>query len=310
MSTAKHLHRYPSIYAMGHGALVNLFTGPVVVQEKIDGSQFSFGVVGGELQVRSKGCTIVLESVPQMFQSAVNTVLQIQLKLKDGWVYRGEVLNKPKHNTLNYDRVPTGNIIIFDINTNLETYLSPKEVQSEANALGLETVPYFYMGIVTSHDQLKDFMKLTSCLGGPTIEGYVVKNYLQFTRDGKAVMGKYVGEQFKEMHKKEWKKTSPSKLDVLENLKLELTTEARWEKAVQHLRDSNLLKNEPADIGPLLKEMITDTHNECEDYIKQQLFKWAWPHISRSLGRGFPQWYKNKLLETQVFDGTGKDMPC
>jgi ATP-dependent RNA circularization protein (DNA/RNA ligase family) len=35
---------YPSIYALGHRAIRELFDGPVVVEEKIDGSQFSFGV--------------------------------------------------------------------------------------------------------------------------------------------------------------------------------------------------------------------------------------------------------------------------
>lgn len=34
-------HSYPSIYALGHRAIVDLLKGPVFIEEKIDGSQFS-----------------------------------------------------------------------------------------------------------------------------------------------------------------------------------------------------------------------------------------------------------------------------
>ena len=37
-------HSYPSIFALGHRALAELFLDPVVVEEKVDGSQFSFGL--------------------------------------------------------------------------------------------------------------------------------------------------------------------------------------------------------------------------------------------------------------------------
>jgi hypothetical protein len=36
-------HSYSSIYALGHKALAELFMEPVLIEEKVDGSQFSFG---------------------------------------------------------------------------------------------------------------------------------------------------------------------------------------------------------------------------------------------------------------------------
>ena len=52
-------HSYPSIYNLGHAAVANLLAVPHQVQEKVDGSQFSFGrfVEDGKvrLRVRSKG---------------------------------------------------------------------------------------------------------------------------------------------------------------------------------------------------------------------------------------------------------------
>jgi hypothetical protein len=37
-------HSYPKLYAMGHRAIADLLLDDVIVQEKVDGSQFSFGL--------------------------------------------------------------------------------------------------------------------------------------------------------------------------------------------------------------------------------------------------------------------------
>ena len=108
-------HSYPSIYALGHAAVAELLLDPVVAEEKIDGSQYSFGRFSGALKVRSKGKQMIVESPEKIFRKAVEYVAT--LDLRDGWTYRGEVLDKPKHNALAYDRVPKGNVILFDINT-------------------------------------------------------------------------------------------------------------------------------------------------------------------------------------------------
>ena len=38
------IHSYPSIYALGHKAVADIFNEPVLVEEKVDGSQFGFGI--------------------------------------------------------------------------------------------------------------------------------------------------------------------------------------------------------------------------------------------------------------------------
>ena len=35
---------YPKIYSLGHAAILDLLDGRVIVEEKVDGSQFSFGL--------------------------------------------------------------------------------------------------------------------------------------------------------------------------------------------------------------------------------------------------------------------------
>ncbi len=37
-------HSYPKIYGLGHKAITELLSDNVMVEEKIDGSQFSFGI--------------------------------------------------------------------------------------------------------------------------------------------------------------------------------------------------------------------------------------------------------------------------
>ena len=98
------LASYSKIWNLGHRELFDLCSHPVVIQEKIDGSQFTFGLIDGELQFRSKNQAINPDA-PGMFELGVKAVLERQLSiLEEGLLYRGEFLSKPKHNTLKYER--------------------------------------------------------------------------------------------------------------------------------------------------------------------------------------------------------------
>ena len=299
------LHSYPSIFNFGHKMVAGLLEGPVYVQEKVDGSQFSFGLDGeGNVVTRSKGAEVFLETADKLFKSAVTYVHSIKDKLTPGYTYRGEVLYKPKHNTLAYDRVPKNNVVLFDINNGDESYLPYSNVIVEAERLDLEVVPLLYAGMVRSADELREFLKTQSFLGGQSIEGVVIKpiGYGLFGLDKKALMGKYVSEAFKEIHHGEWKKNNPTQSDVLEKVGLIYKTPARWNKAIQHLREAGQIEDSPRDIGKILAEIQKDTLKECENEIKEELFKAAWPKIGRILTSGFPEWYKNELLNKQ-FEG-------
>jgi hypothetical protein len=116
------------------------------------------------------------------------------------------------------------------------------------------------------------------------------------------MMGKFVSEKFKEVHNKEWKNSNPNKGDVIAQIIETYTSEARWNKAIQHLKEAGALDGSPKDIGALMKEVSEDVRIECNDEIKEKLFKWAWPNIQRALTGGLPQWYKEKLL-VQQFEG-------
>lgn len=293
-------HSYPSIYALGHRYLDNLFDGPVVIEEKVDGSQFSFGMFGGELRVKSKGKQMTPDAPDKMFVKGVSTAIRLfdEGLLRDGWTYRAEYLQSPKHNTLAYDRTPVDYLILFDVNIGHEKYLLRTDKEAEAQRLGLEVVPVYKVD-VTSTDTLLKLLDNISCLGGTRVEGFVVKNYTQFGIDKKILIGKYVSEVFKEKHGVEWRKSNPTYGDILQTLGANYLSEARWRKAVQHLRETGELEESPRDIGKLIKEIPSDIRKECEDEIKEQLFRWAWPSISRQVTRGFPEWWKRELLVNQ-----------
>lgn len=293
-------HSYPSIFALGHRALAELFDGPVLVEEKVDGSQFSFGLFEDGYRARSKGKQLILDAPEKMFATAVEHIQT--LPLREGWTYRAEWLAKPKHNTLAYERAPTNGLIVFDINDGHESYLPWEAKAEEAARIGLEAVPVMHHGEVTDIDMFRAMLDRTSCLGGQLIEGVVLKNYAKFGPDKKALLGKFVSERFKEKHKVEWRASNPTRKDVIALLGLAYKNEARWEKAVQHLREAGALEDSPRDIGALMKEVPADIKKECVDEIKDKLFEWAWPQIQRQVSNGLPEWYKGKLLEKQ-FEG-------
>lgn len=286
------LNSYPSIYALGHRAIADILHGSLVIEEKIDGSQFSMGRdFTGNLFCRSKGKEIVIDAPEKMFAKAVETAASLPLAC--GYTYRCEYLQSPKHNTLAYSRVPRRHLIVFDICTGLETYLSPTQKRIECNRIGLEYVPCFYDGAAEQFSgNVQTWMDCESVLGGVKIEGVVIKNYGLFTPDKKIAIAKVVSEAFKEKHQSEWRKSNPTQSDVVQFLIAQLRTEARWKKAVQHLREAGQLVRAPQDIGPLIKELQADTEREEGEDVRDALFKHFWPQISRGLVHGFPEFYK------------------
>jgi hypothetical protein len=114
---------------------------------------------------------------------------------------------------------------------------------------------------------------------------------------GKTLMAKYVSEAFREVHRK--KKYNSSRKDVIQNLVEHYRTDARWQKAVQHIRDEGKLEDSPTDIGSLIKEVCVDVHEECKDEIQEILFKHFWKQIARGITAGLPEWYKETLIEKQ-----------
>lgn len=319
-------HSYPSIFNLGHRAVRDLLNFPHVVEEKVDGSQFSFGLFPitaedyeaktfyGEpipvpgfglcsLRVRSKGAQMNPDAPEKMFTKAVASVKERLHLLHVGWTYRCEYLAKPQHNTLAYDRVPNGHLIGFDVSTGDSEWLDPHAKRQEFERIGLECVPVLGVS-VSGLETLRSIIDTTtSVLGGQLIEGIVIKPSVElYGPDKKTLMGKFVSERFREAHKQAWKETSPQSGDILDKLIKTYKVEGRWMKAAQHLREAGLLEDSPRDIPKLMIEVQKDTGKEEKEEIQKLLWKWAGPHIMRGIVKGLPEWWKNELLKKQ-FEG-------
>ena len=299
-------HNFPKVYNLGHRYLDRLFDGEVYVEEKIDGSQFNFGIFTDEnadeflstpiVQCKSKGANLVIEAPEAMFKGAVDWVIENAIQLIPGWTYRAEWVPKKKSNVLIYNRAPINGLIIFDISTGLEKYLLHSDKSMEAARLGLECVPLLEVcHQAPEYAHYRALLATDSCLGGTQVEGVVFKNYNQFGKDGHAVMGKYVSEVFKEAHNREW--TKESKGSMLERLIQQFRTAARWHKAIQHLREAGTLLQAPQDIGNLIQEINRDLLEEETGTIQKLLFDEFRKDFLRGVTRGFPEFYKDYLLK-------------
>ena len=291
------LHSYPKVLAVGHRYIADIFDGPVLVEEKIDGSQISFGMVDGELCIKSRNKKLIIDAPDKMFTNAIESIQAIQGELTEGWIYRGEYLKSPCHNVLAYDRIPNGHIIIFDIEMGPNNPIADHtEKVMQAKYLGFECVPQFEVDI-TGPDVVIGLLETTSCLGGQKIEGIVVKSYDKITPDGKHMVGKYVSDRFKERHTKKWGESNPGRNDVIEIIIASLKTDARRDKALQHLKENGDYTGTPQDIGKFLKEIHLDIETEEKDYIAEKLVSHFLPQIKRAICGGAPEWYKQQLLE-------------
>lgn len=297
------INAIPKIYTLGHRLNADILSGNIVVQEKIDGSQFSFGNVDGKLECRSKGAQLSLSDAGGMFGAALATAgaLFDSHNLPAGWVFRCEYLQKPKHNVLTYARIPDGHLVLFDASAPDGQYLCPQLVRKLAAKLGLEPTPVLFDGSATllTEGRLTEFLAQVSVLGGCNMEGVVIKNYglpHPESESGSAPLtAKLVSEKFKEVHARSPINTKAAPNDFIQSIVNCLRTEARWLKAIQHLKEAGQLTNAETDIGPLVHEIQRDCLTEEADRIKEALFKQFQKEIAGGVVRGFAQYYKAAL---------------
>lgn len=303
------LSSYSKIFALGTPCIRSIFSSEVEVTEKVDGSQFVFGVVDGLLKMRSKGAEIFVGAPNKQFANGINYVISLAADnhLPEGIIFYCEYLQKEKHNALTYNRTPKNHLALYAVSdvggegAGSREYCNNYEALSEwARGLDIDVVPLIYQGKLETSDQVLEFLDRESYLGGPKIEGVVVKNYgkafLDRGQEPCSVMsGKLVSEAFKEVHRADWKpnQTPRGKWDAF---KAAYRSEARWEKAVQHMRDAGQLTETPKDIGTLIKEVRADIVAEERDAILEFLWREFSDELLRTSIAGLPEWYKEKIL--------------
>lgn len=284
--------RYPKVLNLGAPYTERTFDGMVMAQEKVDGSQFRWGWnVDGEFYVASKNREIFSDE--GMFQLGSQYIRQFKDKpLKDIYFF-AEYMRQPKHNALAYDSIPKNYLMLFDVYD--QGWLPLHEVQSWSEEFDIDCARILASGQLDV-DKVKALLETDSFLGGAKIEGVVIKNYDQLISVGgniRPLFTKYVSEKFREKHGQEH---VPRRV-TMESFIKSLKTEARWEKAYQHLLEDGKIQHDLPDIGTIIKEVQRDLEEEELDSIKDFLWEHYRKQIKGTAIAGLPEWYKSKLLD-------------
>lgn len=104
---------------------------------------------------------------------------------------------------------------------------------------------------------------------------------------------KFVSNEFREVAKQK-----PVRMpgdDPFAPVIAQFGTQARWLKAVQHLRDAGELENSPKDIPKIIREVQTDTIEECGTDICTAAMAIAKPKIYRGIVLGLGDWYIKRI---------------
>lgn len=296
---------FPKILHIGDKQILDLFETEVEITEKIDGSQFGFGKTPeGELVMRSKGREITIDAADKLFFPAVTYITSIADRIPNGWFFYGETLHAPRHSTLAYDRTPRNNIALFAVyEVESREFHNYDSILEWSKKLDIDPVPLLFRGETSATNVLEMVKDTPSYLGGQNIEGVVVKAYKPWMFLGQiplsVMSGKYVTEEFKEVHTKDWSKLNTGK-GKFEILKENYRSEARWRKAIMHLKERGELLGEPRDIPNLLKEIRVDIETEEKENIKDVLWAIYKEDILKYAVFGLAQFYKEELVKGTV----------
>jgi len=289
---------YPKVLTLGSYQTDRALVGTVYIQEKVDGSQFRFGVdEKGGVWIGSHHCTFAPGEAAGMFKLAVDYINSIQdtvKQFKPLTTFFCEFLGKPKQNVIAYTRVPQNNLVLFDAYGPSSGWYNRVELEATAACLGIDVVPTFKIG-ETSLDELRTFLTTYSFLGGDTVEGVVIKNYVENILENgtlRPLFVKYVRPSFKE----KMDRKAGEKKETLEEYLGSFCADARWLKAIQSLVEQGKITVSPKDIGPLIVQIKKDIIEEEEVNIKHRLYRHFINEILRRATAGFPDWYKEKLV--------------
>lgn len=295
---------YQKLHHLGSRKTANVFEGSDIdVQEKIDGSQFRFFYDTDADRPRffSRYAEIDVAKPDKLFAPTVAHLMSVPFDhTYAGLTFYGEAMCGKRHHKLTYDRVPDGHLVLFDVILGDRAARSG-DIVSWARRLGVEPVERLLYGSVTPL-HLDDLLKTPSMLGG-MLEGVVIKNRAN------GVMAKYVAPAFREIV---GVKPRPNKFGewpaFITALTEAVSNPARWEKALAHLRESGSLTDSAKDIGPIVREVQRDILEECESFIKDELYQKASPIIVRESARPIAPWYKDRLTK-EVTDQISQPAP-
>ena len=309
----RHWMRSP---AESYGSIINInkvrppFVTPaeMVLQEKIDGSQFRFQLVlnsdgTNTLKMWSRGQKLNLAEPHGLFANAMLTVQSIQDKLMPGAVYIAEAVTSQKHNVIQYDRVPNGGLVLLDIYTNNGSegggFYYPGLVKRHAESLHLEVAPYYDSiapgTVVDVPALINNTSTATSLLGGP-VEGFVLKSLGNAVGpDGNSWKFKVINPNFSETKRKPKEKGD----SLFATLGSDLASEVMWQKAMMRMAEQSQLSGTSNDIGLIIRAIHADIDKEYREAILLDVWAVVRKTVMSNAVRGLAEWYQG-VLATQA----------
>jgi len=293
------LKPYPSPVRIDKGKEASqTILGFVSVTEKIDGSQGQMSRQNGSVKFSSKRQALSFTQPNANFSPWMAACRD--LDLREGWTYFCEVVTKPKHNKLTYANTPNRYCVVFDIQNEAGEWLDWFEVDAECERLGLVHTPHLYAGALAyplPKETIEGWMAKESILGGTSIEGVVIKKYA-----GDTVLRqvKVVREDFQELGRKR----SPEEKDhdlltACVNAASVFCSQARWEKAVQALKEDGKLTASGKDIPLIIRAVMDDIMVEEADTLANMVFALVFERYGKQMRnefiKGLPQWYLARL---------------
>jgi len=295
------IRRYPKVKNLGDRALKHLFDGEIELSSKLDGSNWRIYLdknnlfeLGTHNQEGVEMLKARIEMTKQnrgkhdMFDLAIEQSEKLIPKLKkiiqkynlDNITLYTEYLRTETHGAIHYSRIPKNHLYLFgtiSVKDGIERNLKTKGLIKLANYLDIEPVNILFEGEIHNPEDLEKYLNTDSVLGGTKIEGIVIKNYNQtYPIDllstqayvGFPLMGKLVSDKFREVQDKSWKK---QKIPVEDKIAEMYLTEARFTKAIQHLKEEGKITYEKKDLGVLIPEFINDLLSEEKETIEKMI---------------------------------------
>lgn len=186
---------YPKIHRLGKEETDGILDHDFIVQEKVDGANVSIFQLDGKLRCGTRTRMLPEDESFNGFQEAVKSNLNLAMYFSrnpDHILY-GEWLVK---HTITYPDEAYRKIYLFDIyDTKNDTWLPQKDVENEAEFLGLEYPKIFAIGKL-SEEEIKSYVGKSHI--APVGEGVVLKAENFVNKYGDHVYAKLVHQKFKE----------------------------------------------------------------------------------------------------------------
>ena len=247
------MKKYDSIPRYGKQGTRDILGTEVVVMEKLDGANASFGIIDGELKMFSRNQELNEYNTLRGFYDWVRHNVDPR-KLFVSTIYFGEWLVP---HTVQYKKEVQNEFYLFDIyDVKTDTYLDWNITVQVAKHLGLRTPEVFFRGELHSMTDVDKYLGQSELTDIPNAgEGIVVKDY-----EGQQFV-KIVSDKFKET--KSIKQPSLDRTDIGTLIDSVLTPQ-RVEKLIHKKIDLGLLPTELdiTDTGNVLKALSSDVVND------------------------------------------------